>query len=544
MLNEYLPLDELHQSLIEYTESWNWILGQIYPQRNLNLFEDRPLLAKLHHSLNVGRYSQQKFRFELMQYAPQEKLREFVEKTENKQPSHTDLKSSEYLQTLASFQWGTNAKTRTFIDVFGYPDYLMPSEQESVVGSQFFEKPQNPFKPLKDYQSQIFFDALKIIEFPNKKFLIQMPTGSGKTRVAMEIVSHFLNKKEGRQVVWLADRKELCEQADDTFRSIWSHEGKFDLTLYKLWGDIKVPKKINGTAFIITMYQKIRNILKERSLLKADLIVADEAHNVLAPTYEEVIDKLKDRRNKQTRIVGLTATPGRKYGESEQNERLAAFFANRILKIDSGNDGVISYLQRKRILAHAIRKPLETKIQYNLTQEEWKALSKSYSADYPDELVERIANDQKRNLIITLRLRELAKECKRILVFAGSKKQSKLLCGLFIALGFSAAHVDGETPSNYRGDVVEKFKKGEIQFVFNYGVFTTGFDVPKIDAVVIARPTTSIVLYGQMIGRGMRGLEIDGTEEFQLIDVVDNIITEYSGLDNVYDYFSDYWGET
>ena len=59
--------------------------------------------------------------------------------------------------------------------------------------------------------------------------------------------------------------------------------------------------------------------------------------------------------------------------------------------------------------------------------------------------------------------------------------------------------------------------------------------------MVISRPTTSVVLYGQMIGRGMRGLEIGGTEEFQLIDVVDNIITEYGGLDNVYEFFSEYW---
>ena len=48
-------------------------------------------------------------------------------------------------------------------------------------------------------------------------------------------------------------------------------------------------------------------------------------------------------------------------------------------------------------------------------------------------------------------------------------------------------------------------------------------------------------MYGQMIGRGMRGFEIGGTEEFQLIDVVDTIITDYSGLDNVYEFFSEYW---
>ena len=87
--------------------------------------------------------------------------------------------------------------------------------------------------------------------------------------------------------------------------------------------------------------------------------------------------------------------------------------------------------------------------------------------------------------------------------------------------GHSSAHIDGSSPSEYRKDVVDKFRSGEIQMVFNYGVFTARFDAPKIDAVVIARPTTSVVLYGQMMGRGMRGSAIGETERFQLIDVVD-----------------------
>ena len=112
---------------------------------------------------------------------------------------------------------------------------------------------------------------------------------------------------------------------------------------------------------------------------------------------------------------------------------------------------------------------------------------------------------------------------------------------MMIALDYSAAYVDGNSPTNYRKDMVAKFKTGEIQFIFNYGVFTTGFDVPNIDAVVITRPTTSVVLYSQMIGRGMRGPVVGGTDEFILIDVVDDIITEHGGLDDVYEYFSDYW---
>jgi superfamily II DNA or RNA helicase len=396
---------------------------------------------------------------------------------------------------------------------------------------------------LKDYQSDVYFESQKYVELANSRLLIQLPTGAGKTRTAMEIVCSFLNKKENRQVMWLADRSELCEQAIEAFMNVWPHIGKYNLKIYRLWGENTViPKKIDGASFIVGMYQKIHRPLKDgKFVLKADLIVTDEAHNVLAPTYENTIENLSDFQIKQTRIVGLTATPGRKSEDSIQNTQLVSFFNDSIIKIGLDKKGPIEYLQGKKVLARCIHEPLKTDIQYTLTSDEWKKLAKSFENEYPEELIIKIANDQRRNLIIIKKLLVLSSERSHVLVFGASRKQSKILCGVMISLGYSAVYVDGDSPSNYRKDVVKKFKEGDIQFIFNFGVFTAGFDAPNIDAVVITRPTRSIVLYGQMIGRGMRGLEIGGTEEFLLVDVIDNIITEHGGLDNVYEYFSEYW---
>lgn len=542
MLNQFLPEGKIHQNLGEYLESWDFLLNQIKPENVTPIYQDRKLLSALHHALNIDKYSQIKFRQELFEYAPDKRIFQFAKEILETKPTYDETQNREFRHKLASFSWGNNDETRKFIEIFEYEENLLPSEFQELESKKFFPKNENPFKPLKDYQSEVFVHTQEIIEFPNVKFLIQMPTGAGKTRVAMEIIAAFLNKKEGRQVVWMADRAELCDQAVEAFENAWSHLGKHDLTLYRLWGNAELPEKIEGTSFVVAMYQKIRDPLKNNTLdLKGDLIVTDEAHNVLAKTHNETIDNLKDLWNKQTRVLGLTATPGRGSGTTLENEKLASFFNNKIIGINSKDMGVISYLQRKKILARCDRKPLQTKINYTLTKEEWKTLSASFEHEYPEDLLKRIANDNRRNAIILFRLRELAKEKKHILVFAASKYQSKLLCGLLIALDYSAVHVDGSTPHSYRKDVVEKFKEGKIQFVFNYGVFTAGFDSPNIDSVVIARPTTSVVLYGQMIGRGMRGLEIGGTEEFTLVDVVDDIITEYSGLDNVYEFFSDYW---
>ena len=107
-------------------------------------------------------------------------------------------------------------------------------------------------------------------------------------------------------------------------------------------------------------------------------------------------------------------------------------------------------------------------------------------------------------------------------------------------LGIRAAHVDGEIPKGRRGAIINEFRKNKIQILCNYGVLSTGFDAPKIDVVFISRPTASVVLYSQMIGRGLRGPSIGGTEECKIVDLIDNI-TGFGNEDKVYEYFDEYY---
>jgi len=533
-------MDILHSSLSSYLKSWEFIYRSINPERPIPIRYDKDVLGNLHHALNIDKYSNLSFRQQLLHYAPNVQLESFLKKRKISY-LRKDLNNINFRHKLANFSWANNEETRDFITEFGYPEYMIPRSVSTQQPEQFFPRQDNPYKPLKDYQANVFFQAQQYIEFPNTKLLIQMPTGSGKTRVAMELVSSFLNRQNFRTVIWLADRSELCEQASDAFTNVWLHEGKHDLNIYRMWGGTKTMDfDPNNSKFVIAMYQKIRSVMANSNFdLKADLIITDEAHNVLAHTYNKIINNLRDVLKHQTRVVGLSATPGR----SHDSDKLAQFFNNQIINIESNDQSPISYLQGKNILARCNRKPLKTNIPFTFTPDEWTKLQKSFEHEYPDSLIEKIANDERRNLLITLRLLELSKTCKHIIVFNARVTQSKLLCGLMLAFGKSAAHIDGNSPMEYRIDVINKFKNGEIQFVFNYGIFTAGFDAPNIDAVVITRPTTSVVLYGQMIGRGMRGVELGGTEEFQLVDVVDNIITEYGGLDDVYEYFSTYWND-
>lgn len=541
MLNRYLTEKNLQSDLKEFLDSYHFMFTQFQPEKNISIFQNKKLLGLLHHSLNIEKYEQVSFRKKLFVSAPDDKILNFAKRRNIKYDTFEETQTLEFRNKLASFQWGDNNDTKIFVDAFGYDKYLIPSNSKKIDSEEWLDPSSNPFKQLKKYQAEIVFRALEQVEIANSKFLIHMPTGSGKTRVAMEIIVHFLNEEDDRVVIWLADKVELCEQAMETFVSVWSHLGKRKLKICRIWGKNEIPNISNQSGFIVAMYQKIRAPIQSNSLkIKADLIVPDEAHNAISLTYSEIIHSLKDLLKKQTRIMGLTATPGRGSGSISENQKLSNFFSSSILEIPT-KDGIIKSLQRQRILSLCFRDVLNTNIEYTLSKQEWTRLSKSFEREFPDKLLEEIANDEKRNMKIILKLKKLAEECEHVLVFCGSKKQSKLLSGFMLATGYLAAHVDGTSPKNYRKDVVNKFRNGEIQFVFNYGVFTTGFDVPKIDAVVIARPTASVVLYGQMIGRGMRGTAVGGTHAFQLIDVVDNIITEYGGLDNVYDYFSEYW---
>ena len=103
-------------------------------------------------------------------------------------------------------------------------------------------------------------------------------------------------------------------------------------------------------------------------------------------------------------------------------------------------------------------------------------------------------------------------------------------------------HID-QVNKEFRKDNIEKFKKSKIQILFNNEVLTQGFDAPSVDVVFIARPTKSPILLLQMIGRGMRGKNVGGTEKFDLYYVRDSIFDDFSNLDELFEIFHENYGE-
>ena len=96
----------------------------------------------------------------------------------------------------------------------------------------------------------------------------------------------------------------------------------------------------------------------------------------------------------------------------------------------------------------------------------------------------------------------------------------------------------GEYLTRFRA--IESFKGGNCGVLVNFGILTTGFDAPNIGAVFITRPTNSIILYSQMLGRGLRGPKVGGMKKCIVYDVVDNI-KGFGDQENIYEYFDGYW---
>ncbi|MBK6900771.1 MAG: hypothetical protein IPH09_16465 [bacterium] len=129
---------------------------------------------------------------------------------------------------------------------------------------------------------------------------------------------------------------------------------------------------------------------------------------------------------------------------------------------------------------------------------------------------------------------------KSVFVLACSLEHSRFICALPNYLGIASRHVDGTTDKKERKATIEGYKRGEYRVLCNYGVLATGFDAPRTDVVFIARPTKSVVLYSQMLGRGLRGPMVGGTEYCKVINVRDNFAGMPSN-DEIFEYFDEYW---
>lgn len=414
-------------------------------------------------------------------------------------------------------------------------------EQNKIVTPIVEWKDSSPYKHLKDYQLEVFIDAKKRLEPNLARVIIQMPTGSGKTRTALEIVSEFLYT--GVDVLWLCNTEELVDQAFTSFVELWSHKAKSETRAVNHSRTKKVPESDFNTVHFSTLQGlwsskvDLGHKFAEKGIEvdKIGLIVFDEAHMSIASTYQSIVEHLMMYSSSNCRLLGLTATPGRRFDntmgefaqDNDPNKLLSDFYNNQIVKIGNDQANALLMLRSKKVLSELSLISIESNI---ILQNE--TLKES-------EIDKILANDRGRNKLLIASLIDIVKENGQVMVFANSVSQSKLIAIALNSVGIASAHVDGST--NGREQIINKFKANKISVITNYNVLSTGFDYPKLKCVFIARKTKSVVLYSQMIGRVLRGLEIGGTEKAYVYTINDNIsaLPNNDDIFNVFDgYFS------
>jgi len=364
-----------------------------------------------------------------------------------------------------------------------------------------------------------------------KRAMLSLPTGAGKTRVAVQsLVEHFAAGEIDGPVLWIAQSEELCEQAVQAWAEVWRAIGPpKTLTIGRLW-DANEAEPVPGQPHVVVAtIQKLTLSVVDRErydwLSQAAVVVIDEAHRGATTRTTTALLRwlgLEARREDRCPLVGLTATPF-----IGTNEIQTAILAKRygLTRLDADlfpeddTEQLISLLQKERILARAVHARIDG---VNIDLEESQLAELEKFKRLPRAIETELGLNAARNssLVDSIKSQD---EDWQILVFAPSVENAQTLAALLRLDGIASAAITAETRPGVRRHYVQQFKDRKIRVLTNYGTLTTGFDAPEVRAVYIARPTYSPNLYLQMIGRGLRGPANGGTEECLLVDVEDNV---------------------
>lgn len=479
------------------------------------------------------------------------------------------------IDIISQKPWGKNTISIYLANLWGLSEDIFNKEIDDNIVCNIVKAPSEQFYELLDYQYYIKQRALYNLNSGNlqERMLIHMPTGTGKTKTSMHIITNYMQfslHKKGI-VIWIAHTIELLEQAYDTFLDVWGHLGNGDINAYKLWGTQSiedVDSELNGIVFcglakLMSIYTS-NSELFERLKKDCRLIVFDEAHKAAADQTKKIIEKLMLMPSgyENRALLGLSATPGRTTEASYDNNLLTNMFGGKLIYIDSdtlnrinmgklgalnsvAEKNIIKYFQERKILSKITTERLTYKKEF--TENELRILSSVLKdlgydeKEYTAKHLEVLAENKNRNTAIMQKLRMLHTEKIPTIVFACSVEHAKMLSAMLTLEGISNSLVVGEMDPIDRKKAIDKFKdrNSGVDIIINYEVLTTGFDSKNIKCVFITRPTKSIVLYSQMLGRGLRGPLMGGNENCLLVDVDDNL----KAFDNetAFSHFNDYW---
>ena len=332
---------------------------------------------------------------------------------------------------------------------------------------------------LNNFQEISLEEINKTREFGFNKALIVLPSGTGKTLIA---VKDSLNYEK---ILYIAHHTELLEQTQLYF---FPQINKKDIGNIN---ELDCNKKVN----FITI-QKLNNNLNLYSKNSFDYIILDEAHHSPAPSYLKIINHFDFKF-----LLGLTATPYRL-----DQKKVLEIFDNNIIKV--GN------------LFDAIKNGFLNPFNYygfkdNINFEGLKF--KGFDYDRSD-LDKRLFIDERDKAIVE-KYKTFCKD-RKILAFCNSINHIKRCVKFFRDSGINCEEITHKTPIKKRKQIIKDFKKNKIKLIFSVNIFNEGIDFPDVDTVLLLRPTASATVFFQQIGRALR--KSKGKKKSLILDFVGN----------------------
>lgn len=310
--------------------------------------------------------------------------------------------------------------------------------------------------------------------------MLQMPTGTGKTFLFTSLVNDLLTFYKSNHlelnILLVVHRLELIEQISASLSRFGIPHGFIQGNKEQhLWQRIQV-----GSIMSLLTEKNELNVQR----LDFDYIIVDEAHHSLSETYKRLFEMFPNAKK-----LGLTATPWR-----FNHESFTPLYQELIVTPQ------ISWFIENGILADfdyvSIKPDSELQRMINNTEV-------SVTGDFVNAELDNAFNNQKIRAKLLDSYKLYAKGRKGI-IYAMNREHAQNIVNMYCAEGINAVSIDCETPKDERRNLIEDFKTGKVQVLVNVEIFTEGFDCPDVSFIQLARPTRSLALYLQQVGRGLR----------------------------------------
>ncbi|MGW6299761.1 DEAD/DEAH box helicase family protein [Peribacillus butanolivorans] len=363
-------------------------------------------------------------------------------------------------------------------------DLMLPSEVEPIPTTEIIHDPPAPYGEIYPRFAQI--EALeelnKTLEEDYDKALVVMATGLGKTYLAGFFARKF------KRVLFIAHLEEILYQAKKSFEIVIPEQ---NFSVY----NGKVKEKKGHTIFASIYTLSMQRHLQVFDPEEFDLIIVDEFHHAAADSYQRVLDYFKPKF-----LLGITATPDR----NDNKDVYAICGGNVAFRLD-----FLEAIQRN-----------------------WLSPFKYYGVydDTDYSQITWLGNRYDDKELLQLQLREemaekvmeawKKKRQTRTIGFCSSIRQADFLSGFFNRNGFRAISLHSKQRDMNRDDAISQLADGALDIIFTVNLFNEGVDIPAVDTLLFVRPTESLTVFTQQIGRGLR--LHDSKDHCVIIDLIGN----------------------